>query len=188
LRRYRSNADPEVITARIYPKSKLGFYSQAWALSHYMMFGPSDLLYQLDDYLERWRNGEAAEEAFEFSFGISYDEFWKRVMSHIRAREFVYGRFPFDENEISVNQRTLSDAEVRSALGDLLLQGRRRLSDAAELLHAAVAADPTLAQPHASLSALMEMMGRYSEAEPVLQTCSLESICKKVSRNKLAPR
>jgi FimV-like protein len=153
----------DVVTARNlagWPSDRImKFYAKSWLLTHYLHF-ESERHQQLLQFLRLWNSGAPPGEAFEESFGASYQKLDKALRRY--TRKTMYARFKRErfETEVDVSVHSLPTAEALSRLGELLLavgdEESARLS--LNLLRQAVAADPNHARSHAGTGTAMVVL------------------------------
>lgn len=157
------------------PDKRNIFYSQSWALVHYLLSGPRRL--QLSTYLELLAKGMSVEAAFRQAFQTDFATLENELRAYIRFNKYPQQIITFEkrlELDPLVRSTPLREAEAQFYLGDLLLH-TNRLDDAAPYLQKAVALDPNLATAHASLGVLHMRQNRFDDAKKHLERARLES-------------
>ena len=114
-----------IVTRSMYfPKSdeeSRVYYAQAWALTHFLMFGPGmDLGGKLKHFVNLLQRGEDQKKAFEDSFG-SFSEVQKQYDLYLQKVAFTAGVVPAPSNlsEKDFTARLMSLDETHLALTDL---------------------------------------------------------------------
>ncbi len=153
-------------------KDKKGvFYSQSWALTHYLMLGSDGKRRpQLSQFLGLLGRGVPQGEAFEQAFKTDYAVMEKELREYINRDSYKVELVTVNEKlqlDTAMQASLLSDAEAQYYLGDLLLHMRR--SEAEEYLQKSIGLDPKLALPHSSLGVLRMQQKRVAEAKQHLQ-------------------
>lgn len=141
------------------------FYGEAWALVHFLTFGPGMLntgkLSQFNDLLQQ---GMEQKRAFQQVFGETSDLDKKldQYVHHLGVTAASLTRPPnIDGKEFLV--RTLSMAETESQLGSYHLWSRR-LEEARQYIEQAVKDDPKLGFAHENMGFLAFQEGKDEEA------------------------
>jgi len=141
------------------------FYSQSWALVHYMMLGNPDRRRQLGSYLAQIRDGTPAGEAFSESFGTEYKTLEREVRTHLRGPRFPVVQTTAEINiDESLEVREMAYAEVLFRLGDLLTNQVPKRPEAIEYLEAAIRADPRHARALSALAVEAEARADWEKA------------------------
>ncbi len=148
------------------------FYAESWALMHYLLLGNEGKRQpQLGQFLNKLAAGIAAEEAFRQAFGIDLQAFEKELKNYVKRNSYPVNVFVFSEKlEFDANMQaaSISDAEAKSYLGDLLLH-MNRLDVSEQHLREALALDGNLAQAHASLGMLLTRQKKLEAARESLE-------------------
>jgi tetratricopeptide (TPR) repeat protein len=148
------------------------FYSQSWALVHYLLSGERRL--QLPTYLELLAKGMNVEDAFRQAFRADFATIENELRAYISLGKYPRQVIKFDrrlEFDTQFESATLKEAEAQFYLGDLLLH-TNRLDEAAAYLQKAVALDPNLAIAHASLGVLRMRQNNFDDAKKHLAQAS----------------
>jgi FimV-like protein len=141
------------------------FYSQSWALVHYMMLGNTDRRRQLEVYLAQIRDGTPAGEAFTESFGAEYKTLEREVRTHLRGPRFPVVRTTAEiDIDESLEVREMPYAEVLFRLGDLLSNHVPERPEAVEYFEAAHRADPKHARALSALAIQAETRADWENA------------------------
>jgi len=143
------------------------FYAQSWAFVHYLLVGQHEFNVEVDDFLDRLREGQETEEAYAGAFGTSTVGLRLDLEHYIGRAVFEFLRTPskepFAENIDA--PRTLEEAEARARLGLLQLAGGRSdLDDLSRTFSRALNLDPTSATALRGLGELDLRRGDYSQA------------------------
>ena len=95
------------------------YYSQAWAMVHYFMFGNGGKNREkFSAFLSDLRK-KSTERSFESTFGISYEEFDRDLERYIRGGKYSVGEIELNDNNTVMEVGPASDAMVQFALGRL---------------------------------------------------------------------
>ncbi|MGH9765998.1 MAG: tetratricopeptide repeat protein, partial [Blastocatellia bacterium] len=148
------------------------FYAQSWALAHYLMVGNNGKRQpQFTRFIGSLGNGQPVEESFRQAFQADYKTIEKELQDYIASYMFPATVYEFPE-QISftkgVRSAALSEAEVESHLGELLLSSRR-YSEAEPRLQKSVEKDANCAECQITLGTLRFRQRRYDEAKKHLQ-------------------
>lgn len=142
------------------------FYSESWALVHYMVFGP-DMGHgkKLTDFFRKLQGGEEQKQAFTETFG-TFDSMQKALELYVR--HFSFGSFvlssPEQLNEKDFAVRKLSIAETDAAIGSFRLWWHD-LPEAREIIEQGLKDDPKLAELHEDMGFLNFADGKDEEAK-----------------------
>jgi tetratricopeptide (TPR) repeat protein len=142
------------------------FYGEAWAMVHYMTFGPdmgNDA--KLTNFVTLLERGTPQLQAFQQTFGDP-KAFEQKLSLYILRFAFMSGVLPPLQglDPQSFPARVLTKAEADYDLGSIDL-GAHDSAAAKTLLQAAESADPTLAGPHEELGFLAWRAGQDDEAK-----------------------
>lgn len=143
---------------------RTAFYSQSWALVHYVLGGP--LRGGLTRYAEMVSAGGSPTESFERAFGVSVASVDAALQSYVRA-----GRYRERSETLSARPKfnpasavePLGRADVLATLGDLLMRSGRA-AEAETQLRAALEADAEHAAARLALGIMTLRDGRLEEA------------------------
>ncbi len=124
------------------------FYSQSWALVHYLMFAPGKRLTQFAALLQQ---GMDQKKAFQQVFG-DFKEMDRALAAYVSQRAFQTGIVPDSAQieEKSFTSRTLSVAETEAELAGFHLW-TRDLDGAQALVEQALKDDPNLGRAHETM-------------------------------------
>lgn len=145
-------------------------YEQSWALVHWIQLGrgpdqsPGK---EMDRYLELVEGGHSDVEAFEEAFGVTMIDLRRELIAYLNGNyQAVAVPLAFFHNkDVSPSVRTMTQAEVSVALGQLALVHNN--GDLAQnLFTAACSANPTNARAHAGLGDALALRELWKEAEP----------------------
>lgn len=125
-------------------ESKRLFYSQSWAVIHYLMRkSGGDLMSQLDDYLALVADGKTHETAFEKAFNLKYSAVEAELEKYISAKSFEASYLHLAEKpsiQVEFSTEKLNRSEWFFYLGDLLFQAQR-FDEATKMLKNSLALD-----------------------------------------------
>ncbi len=142
------------------------FYGEAWAMVHYMNFGP-DMSggAKLNQFITLSESGKPQTEAFQQVFGDP-KVFEQKLSSYISRLGLMAGLMPPGEqiDAKSFSAKVLTVAETNYELGSFDV-GVHDLAEARKRLQAAESADPALAGPHEELGFLAWRQGQDEEAK-----------------------
>jgi tetratricopeptide (TPR) repeat protein len=148
------------------------FYAQSWALVHYLILGnDGQRLTQLGRFLSLRSKDVPTEKAFQEAFQTDFAGMEKELKKYVEGHSFRRQVATFErklEFDTEMQSAPLSEAEVESYLGDLLLH-TDRLDEAAARLRRALELDPKSGMAHASLGMVMVRQRRFGEAKQHLQ-------------------
>ena len=141
------------------------FYAEAWALTHYLIFGP-DLGQgkKMNEFLALLQSGMEQTKAFQQVFGDVKDldtKLSQYLHKFALPTWFIKNSPQTDEKTFTV--RTLPLAETKAELGGFHLWARD-LNDARPLLEAALKADPKLPMAHENMAFLDFVDGKDEDA------------------------
>ena len=142
------------------------FYSESWALVHYLMLDPARQKEQsLSKYISFVENGADPVEAANRAFG-DLAQLQKALQSYITKTSYLEYVVPLpgrqDAKDYSV--RTISPAEAQARLGDFDLY-RGQLESAQKKLEEAIRLDPNLPAAQESMGLLLFRQDKRYEAE-----------------------
>ncbi len=148
------------------------YYAQSWALAHYLMVGNNGKRRpQFARFIGLLSDGQPVEQSFRQSFLADYKTIEKELQDYIASYMFPATVYEFPE-QISFTQgmrsAALSEAEVESHLGDLLLRSGR-YGEAEPRLRKSVEKDEKCAECQIALGALRFRQRKYAEAEKHLR-------------------
>lgn len=147
------------------------FYSQSWALVHFLMLGNNSQRHpQLINYLGLLSQGKSTDESFRQAFQTDYATMEKDLNDYISRHSYPVQTFSFEQKlefDSSLQSAQISEAEWNYYLGDLVLHLNR--TDCEEYLQKAIKMDPHLAVAYASLGMAQMKMQRMAEAKQSLQ-------------------
>jgi len=155
------------------PRVRAQLYAQAWAMVQYLTvaaperarFGQS-----IPNYLTAIRSGVAIDAAWQDAFGLSVEEFDRRITAYVDGQRFAVARIPLDpaETRRSLDTRTESvdQAQVLAALGELVLEeGAEGAKRARSLFERALQASPGTADAERGLRRIRLVEGDFSPDE-----------------------
>ena len=147
------------------------FYSQSWALIHYLLLGDKSGQgrAQLIDYLRRIGEGESSSEAAPKAFG-DLDDLKGRLRSYTRKPVLPYAKMepppPLPKERFKVREMSLGEA---SALVALFSLEERRTQGVEEWVAAALEGAPRLAATQLAAGLLHVFRSEYDLAEQALE-------------------
>jgi tetratricopeptide (TPR) repeat protein len=109
------------------------FYAQSWAFVHYLLVGQSEFRIEVDDFLDRLRDGQAADAAYRDAFGTSAVGLRRELEHYIGQARFEYllASAPAGPGARLARPESLSEAEASARLGLLRLASNSGAEDAA---------------------------------------------------------
>jgi hypothetical protein len=121
------------------------FYSQSWALRHYLYFGESKIpadkrnLFVNVALAPRFKDPAALREAFKEVFGMDYPEMQKRLDRYLRSGRYYSGKIPLPAVPAArtYSARAVSRDEIQLRLAELALRTNQSPAAKLALLHAA---------------------------------------------------
>lgn len=147
------------------------FYSQSWALLHYLLLGNRERTPQLRAYADGLKRGDTPDAAFAAVFSADASAIEQELAGYVQQFRFTAGRFTFDDAltaERLPAGRRLPDAEAEAYLADLLARSGRT-DEARTRLRALLDADPDNARAALSLGWLERRDSRLDVALPLLE-------------------
>ncbi|HEX8290813.1 MAG TPA: DUF1570 domain-containing protein [Pyrinomonadaceae bacterium] len=153
------------------PAQRALFYSQSWALVHYLSEARGGRGGALARFTDLLADGAKVEDALRQAFDLSTAELEAGLAAYVRLARYRAGVEEFArpvDFDARLSARPLTEAEVAARLGDLLLHTDRE-GDAEPHLVRAVGLDPRLAQARLSLGALRLRQNRAAEAREQLR-------------------
>jgi tetratricopeptide (TPR) repeat protein len=143
------------------------FYSQSWALVHYVMHGSPERKLDFFEYINALQGGAGMDRAFHESFSASYAELEAETKRYITGESLPYSVVRLEELDVPAGHEAarMSYAEVLYRLGDLL--GPRGLDPARAEAHfrRAIEVDPHHGPAHFGLARLYDGRGERAEAK-----------------------
>jgi hypothetical protein len=96
-------------------------YSQAWALTHYFIFGKKENLANLGRYLYLVNNGFNSDEALLSSFGMTPKKLLQEVREYVGKDSIPYGTMKIEDIALDNHYpiRSLEEGEARQIIQDL---------------------------------------------------------------------
>lgn len=147
------------------------FYSQSWALMHYLMLGSPARARQLRTYIDALERGDTPESAFAEVFGGDTGSLSDEVGRYVRGMKFGGRLFPFADAVTGGDippARRMADAEAEAYLADLLARTGRE-DEARARLEALLETNPDNGRAAASLGWLELRGSRPDAALPLLR-------------------
>lgn len=146
-----------------------GFYSQSWAICHFLLQRSDEHAARFARYVRRLQLGHPPLEAFE---EIAPRDRWPALLAEVKAYfargETTFLRYTFRDPlpTPKVGAERVAEAEQLYRLGEISLAARSREPAGAEQhFLAALAADPLHARSTAALGRLADARGRTAQAE-----------------------
>lgn len=142
------------------------FYSESWALVHYMIFTPEmEQGKKLEKFLNKLEAGEDEKKAFEEVFG-SFKDVENSLSAYIGR--FTFGSYQLESppqiNEKNFPSRLMTVAQTQAELGTYRLFCHDR-EDARVAIDQALREDPNLALAHETLGFMDFVDGKDEEAK-----------------------
>jgi tetratricopeptide (TPR) repeat protein len=141
------------------------FYSEAWALTHYLLTQVPDGGAKINRYVGAVAEGQGSAEAFFDAFGTTPADVDRQLRTYIHQPVFTATRFTFKDRievDAPAPPRSLTTTEADAWLGDLQRRIDRR-SEAVGRIESAAAAQPENAPAQLSLGLLRIQDGRSDE-------------------------
>jgi tetratricopeptide (TPR) repeat protein len=147
------------------------FYSESWALVHYLLLGNENRRAQALRYFQGLAHGEQGPEAFHRAFHADEATIEKELRDYVRRDLFNYTRFPVEpEAKLRANVHPMPWHETLARLGELLVaEGPEQSAAAAEHFRAALAAKADYGPALAGLGRLEAAAGHHAEARALLE-------------------
>jgi tetratricopeptide (TPR) repeat protein len=125
----------------------IGYYAQAWALTHYLIQGNKGARSEeLRRFSRLLLKGKPAKEAFEEAFKTNYAAMESEVKNYVERKTFEVSSINFDVNFITENEMKaapVTAAEAKAYQADLLFH-LNRLDAASKYARESLALDPEL--------------------------------------------
>jgi len=141
------------------------FYSQSWALVHYLLISSPELRRETQHFVALLQDGVAQDEAFAQAYSADPLELSNDLKRYLDRTIYPVLELPATTpttNRMTV--RTMSRSEVLYRLGDLLMQQDPPRDEVLPHLQAAVDSDPHNGQALAALAFFAEQRARWDEA------------------------
>jgi len=158
------------------PDRKGMFYSQSWALVHYLLLGDEERRQQLGNYLGLVRNGVQGDEAFNIAFSGDYESLARELRGYLRNL-----RFPSIETNANINLdkefvvRKMPFAEVLFRLGDLLANQRPERPERRAYFETAIEVDPDYGEPISAMAIEAERNANWTAARTLHERAAITS-------------
>jgi tetratricopeptide (TPR) repeat protein len=141
------------------------FYSQSWALVHYLLLGNDDRRRQLENYFVLIRKGTRDPEAFRTAFETDLKAFEKELRGYLNLGRFPALKATTEINlEAAMTVHQMPYSEVLFRLGDLLANHDPPRPERIEYFEAALLADPEHGPSLAALALEAEMAADWGRA------------------------
>jgi len=152
------------------------FYSQSWALVHYLLLGDEERRRQLGDYLELVRNGVPGSEAFATAFSGSYESLARELRGYLRTLRFpsIETKADFDLDE-EFEIRKMPYAEVLYRLGDLLGNHQPERPERRAYFETAIGVDPEYGAPISAMAVETEEYANWEAARTLHERAAKSS-------------
>jgi tetratricopeptide (TPR) repeat protein len=143
------------------------FYSESWALVHYLLVGNPERRVQAIQYFSAIARGAQTEDAFRKAFHADEATLEKELRDYVRRSLFNYVRVPVDPAEkLQLKVEPLPWPETLARLGDLAFTlGPENVNDAREHYQAALKIKPDFAPALAGLSRIESAAGHPEAAQ-----------------------
>jgi tetratricopeptide (TPR) repeat protein len=155
------------VASREYNESERrgAFYATAWALVHYLLWGPPNWIADLPPTLSRLDHGESLAAILK---PASYDDLQEKVVAYVKRGRLVFSRFGIGELTVddSAAVRPMPPAETLTRLGDYLAHMEGREAEAEAHYREAERTDPAFAGAQLGLAVLADRAKRWGEADP----------------------
>ncbi len=151
-------------------KDRSRFYTQSWALVHYLLLGNPARKGQFNQYVNQVAAGVPAAEAFKATIPGS-DKLEAELAHYVSSLAFPYLEYKFREKvteDRSAAAAKMARADVECALGHLLLR-QDRSAEAQSRFAAALKLDPKASSAHTGMGLIELNQGRALEALPALR-------------------
>lgn len=151
------------------PDTRSVFYSQSWALVHYLVqSGKSD---QLNKFLALMLKNSDQQTAFTAAFGVSYAEMEKELRKYVTRSSYQYqmvelkAKLVFDSEMVAA---PLSATDASAYLGDLLYHVNRA-DEAEPFLVEALKVNSDSSMANTTLGMVKMKQAKYDEARTYLE-------------------
>lgn len=141
------------------------FYSQAWALTHYL-FSESQMRPGLKQFFALLQQGKESWVAFRDVYGLDLYTLEKNLYAYVRRGILLNYEISFGKGyAVNVKQRELTEPEISCRIADLLLhRGSHHYPKARALLEEALSLSPESSSCHAINGMLHEYSDQWKEA------------------------
>ncbi len=144
---------------------KGSFYSQSWALVHYLLISSPERRMETREFVDLLQNGVPQEDAFALAYPIGIRELENDVRRYLDRTIYPVLELPATAPAKSqMTIRTMSRSEVLYRLGDLLMHQEPPREEVLPHLRAAVDSDPNNGQALAAEALIAEQHARWDEA------------------------
>jgi tetratricopeptide (TPR) repeat protein len=148
------------------------FYSQSWALTHYLLLGNRDRMPQLDRFIARLGADVQPEDAFREAFQMEVGALEKELRGYVQRFSFPAVRVEFDVNlrDIATARgERIADWEAQSYLGDFLARDDNRSEEGRAALAGVLKGQPDAWFALTALGLLEQRSGNLEEALSLLR-------------------
>lgn len=148
------------------------FYAESWALVHYLLLGENGARRaQFEDFVRKLSVGTPVADAFHQSFKMEFAALESELLAYLESSQLPRQSLTFENNlplKFDFEAKSITEAEARAHLGDLLLH-TSRTDEAIALLKESLALDPAQPVAHASLGMAYARQRLFKEAEQHLR-------------------
>jgi tetratricopeptide (TPR) repeat protein len=152
------------------------FYSQSWALVHYLLLGDEERRRKLGSYLVLVRNGVPGDEAFTTAFSGDYETLSRELRGYLRTLRFpsIETKAEFDlDKEFEIEK--MSYAEVLYRLGDLLANQSPDRPERSTYFETAIGVDPEYGAPISAMAVEAEKKANWEAARALHERAAKSS-------------
>lgn len=141
------------------------FYSQSWALVHYLLIGNEQRRRETETYVALLHDGISHDEAFDRAYSTDFDALELELSRYLTRKIFPILEISVSGvTETTMGIRDMSHSEVLYRLGDLLMQQERPRSEVIDHFQASLKFDPTNGQTLGALGLLAEDRAQWDQA------------------------
>lgn len=143
------------------------FYSQSWAMVHYLLWGPARQTEGGARFLRDLKRGGSLQEALAPLTVAKDPALEQHIADFVKKNRFAFSEIALDSLSFDegVKVRPMARDEVLYRLGDFLLHiDSERVREAEDHLHEAIRLNPGHAAAHADLGQALELRGLPKEA------------------------
>ena len=146
------------------------FYSESWALYHYMRLGRPELLPKLVSFLESLQVGTNVNQAWRNAFGVGYEPIEAELKRYVGGGTYPFKRLRVVELDEHVQVEPMAYADLLSCLGEYLVHATPwEVKEGEAHLRTATTVDPTNWRAHTALACVLADAGHRSEANEHFQ-------------------
>jgi len=152
------------------------FYSQSWALVHYLLLGDEERSRQLGGYLELVRSGAPGDEAFRTAFSSDYESLERELRLYLRVLSFPSIKAKADiDLDSKFEVRKMSYSEVVYRLGDLLANHEPDRPERSVYFETAAVLDPGYGAPISAMAVEAEKKANWNAARTLHERAAKSS-------------